>query len=195
MTMEKHDRDDRGHGPAPAPDLLRRSALAVAWSTPVIAAAVAAPGAAASTSVDGTFVGVQVLAPPDAVGRFDVVLFLNARARVGSPVVLRRQARFTITTDQDVARWSEWVVPDGPRASHIVVPPGTYPSTASYTINGVSTVVADAGVRSYVSYLQEDPPGRHRVRAAVERGPVYPGLYPSAVGRYGARFGEATVET
>jgi hypothetical protein len=156
--------------------ITRRAALAMACAAPVVAAAVGAPGAAASAPPPlevGPYVGLFL----DSLssGNFIVELRAAHTGVSGAPVELLSDARMDVTTEHDVGHWSEWLVVDGPRSAHLVVPAGSYPSRGMYTDrDGLLMQVAPLGPGKMYCALTPVPPGGFRVTATVTRGPVAP---------------------
>ncbi|QHC58468.1 hypothetical protein [Rathayibacter sp. VKM Ac-2760] len=176
-------RDEDRRGPA------RRTAVAAAWSVPVIAAALTAPAAAASAPGvpfsrgtplhldDGPFVGFVLRADPAAAGRFGLELRVSASVELGAPVVLAAEARVDLTTDHDVSAWADGIVADSPRTAHVLLPAGAYPTDGRISVDGkgqeyLSVVITG---KRLVSQLSALPRGRATVTASVTSGPVYTG--------------------
>ena len=163
----------------------RRSGLAVAWSAPVVAAAVSAPGAAASAapSTDGPFVGVIVneINPSIGMGDFQIQVNIGVTGPAGAPVLLPVDARVDVSTDQDVLNWGSAYVVDGPRAAHILIPSGSYPWRGGTTLADGSNFAVARPFPGFPDSTQllarfvRFPAGAHRVTATVTSGPTYAG--------------------
>lgn len=186
-----HARFDQGDGAERG--VTRRTAVAaVAWTTPVVSAAVAAPGAASSAPVpvdQGPYVGLILI--PRRAGEFRIDLRVARSGPAGSPVVLADEARVDIASEHDVETWAAGIVVDGPRAGHLLLPAGSYPSAGSYTgKDGVTLQVARIVGSGYSSFTSQ-PKGRFAVTATVTRGRVHPGADPKAQTALG--FGTQTL--
>lgn len=183
--FEERDGAERG--------VTRRTAVvAAAWTTPVVSAAVAAPGTAASAPVpvdQGPYVGLFLI--PWRAGEFRIDLRVARSGAAGAPVVLADEARVDIASEHDIESWSGGVVVDGPRAGHLLIPAGAYPSGGTYTgKDGVTLQVARIVGSGYTNFTRE-PRGRFSVTATVTRGRVHPGTDPKAQTALG--FGTQTV--
>ncbi|TCL83869.1 MULTISPECIES: hypothetical protein [unclassified Rathayibacter] len=190
MTNDPQRDDTTGLDGDRPPGIGRRSALAVAWTVPVIAGATAAPAASASTppKEDGTFLGVWLASLGGESPRaFRVEVYLNGTGTPGTPVVLPQDAVVRVDSpDHDVAVWPDGIVPEGPRAGMITIPAGVYPTVESYTVRTRSVVVtAPYPGPQTVCELVADPRGRFAVEAKVTRGPTYRGPDPYATGIHG----------
>ncbi|MCJ1687218.1 hypothetical protein [Rathayibacter sp. VKM Ac-2927] len=190
MTNDPQRDGTTGQDGARPPGIGRRSALAVAWTVPVIAGAAAAPAASASTppKEDGTFLGVWLVSDGLESSRaFRVEVYLDGTGTPGTPVVLPQDAVVRVTcSNHDVAVWADGIVPEGPRAGSITIPAGVYPTVGAYTIGDRSVVVtAPYPGPQTVCELAAEPRGRFAVEAKVTRGPTYRGPDPYAVGIYG----------
>ncbi|NQX18174.1 hypothetical protein [Rathayibacter sp. VKM Ac-2857] len=156
------------------PGVTRRAAIA--WAAPVVAAAVGAPGATASAPRRlevGPYVGLFL----DSLSSGNFILELRAAhsGPIGAPVELLSDARMDVTTEHDVAHWSEWLLVDGPHSAHLVVPAGSYRSGGMYTDrDGRVMQVASLGPGRMYCALTPLPSGSFRVTATVTRGPVAP---------------------
>ncbi|QHF24728.1 hypothetical protein GTU73_12360 [Rathayibacter sp. VKM Ac-2804] len=132
MTQDFHHDDDLRS--ARPPGIARRTAVAAAWSTPVIAAAVAAPGASASPAPVGvgTFVGVsfQGILPRG----FQTRVFVNGDRTAAGQIVLAEDVEVRITVEHDVESWGTGVVPEGPGIGRYLVPAGSFPANYSYAL-------------------------------------------------------------
>ncbi|QHF24410.1 hypothetical protein GTU73_10595 [Rathayibacter sp. VKM Ac-2804] len=172
---------------SPAPGLQRRTALAGAWTIPVIAAAVSAPGAAASAppSAEGPFVGVVLTRSAEAIDEFVVEVRVARTGPAGSPVVLPLEARIDITTDHDVDVWSGGIVADGPRAGRLVIPPGSYRNVGSIALEDTATLQLGSAASGLSSTFSPLPKGLVTVTATVTRGPVYTGTDGRGYGAIG----------
>ena len=188
--------DEQDASGSRTPGIARRSAVALAWSTPVIAAAAGAPGAAASPTpppqptVDVAFVGAWITAlDQESPRRFRVEARLNGYGAPGTPVLLAQDAVVRIDSwDQDVETWGPGIVPESARVGSITVRAGVYPTVASYAIDGQDVVVtAPLPSALAVCDLAADQAigGRKAVQAAVKRGPQYFGRDIYAPGVYG----------
>ncbi|MDY0912069.1 hypothetical protein [Rathayibacter festucae] len=177
--------------PSEPAGVARRTAVAVAWTTPVVAAAVAAPGASASPApvIASTFVGVKVTSY--IVGTFGVTAYINMIEAPGSTVQLEEETWVDIVTDQDVSQWDSGLIATGPRAARLVVPVGPYRVNRTYTVGSRSVSVSFN--QTYTSEFSAEPKGRFTVTATVTRGPVYRGPDPGAVQQFGATTATATV--
>ncbi|MCJ1704990.1 hypothetical protein [Rathayibacter sp. VKM Ac-2926] len=162
-----------------------------AWTTPVVAAAVAAPGASASPApvTASTFVGVKV--STYVVGTFGVTAYINMIGTTGSTVQLNEETWVDIATDQDVSHWDSGLMAIGPRAARLVVPVGPYRVDRTYLIGGQTASVSFN--ETYTSNLSAEPKGRFTVSATVTRGPVYLGPDPGAAQQFGASSSTASV--
>jgi hypothetical protein len=181
------ERDGAGRG------VTRRTAVvAAAWTTPVVSAAVAAPGAAASAPVpvdEGPYVGLFLI--PRRSGEFRVDLRVARSGAAGAPVLLADEARVDITSEHDFESWSSEIVVDGPSAGHLLIPAGAYPSAGTYTgKDGVTLQIARIVGSGYTRFTPE-PRGRFSVTATVTRGRVHPGSDPKAQTALG--FGTQTI--
>lgn len=172
--FEERDGTERG--------VTRRAAVvAAAWTTPVVATAVAAPGAAASAPVpvdEGPYVGLFLI--PLRTGEFRVDLRVARSGAAGAPVALADEARVDITTEHDMETWAAGIVVDGPRSAHFLLPAGLYPSAGTYTgKDGVTLQIARIAGSGYSRFTRL-PKGRFAVTATVTRGRVHPGSDPKA---------------
>ncbi|ROQ58566.1 hypothetical protein EDF36_2010 [Rathayibacter sp. PhB152] len=184
MPFDEHTGDQHDHDSAQRPGVARRSTLAAAWSTPVIAACAAAPGAAASVSpspvLPETFLGVRVidagLVTTDlgARRRFEISVFVNGDGITGTPIVLRQEGRVDFRTDHDFTLGSTQVVRVGPRGGYILIPAGSYAGSIPYSIGGVMKVAALVSGAPY-PFVYSDPPQRAHVEVMVTGGPAHPG--------------------
>ncbi|TDX79345.1 hypothetical protein EDF35_2582 [Rathayibacter sp. PhB151] len=163
----------------------------VAWTTPVVAAAVAAPGASASPApvIASTFVGVRVTSY--AAGTFGVTAYINATGTTGSSVQLEEETWVDVSTDHDVSRWDSGLIAMGPRAARLVVAVGPYPVNRTYQIGSQSVSVSFN--QTYTSFLTAEPKGSFLATATLTRGPVYLGPDPGAAQQFGATSATATV--
>ncbi|NQX05885.1 hypothetical protein HQQ82_14385 [Rathayibacter sp. VKM Ac-2856] len=164
----------------------RRDGLAVAWTAPVLAAAVSAPGAAASTvppEDPGPFVGLRIL-PRGAL--FSIEVSVGTIAESFTPVVLPVEARVDIVSEQDVEGWGQGVVVDSPRTGHILIPAGEYRSAVSVSLSGGRKFQVKQAVPTSTSSLSTSPTGTYRVTATVTRGPVYTGTEGDIIATLGA---------
>ncbi|ROS29805.1 hypothetical protein EDF22_1557 [Rathayibacter sp. PhB127] len=158
------------------PGVTRRAAIAMVCTAPVLAAAVGAPGPAATAPRPleaGPYVGLFL----DSLssGNFIVELRAACSGESGAPVELLSDARMDVTAEHDVEHWSEWLVVDRPRSAHLVVPAGSYRSRGTYTDrDGRVMQVAPLGPGRMYCALTPVPPGGFRVTATVTRGPVSP---------------------
>ncbi|NQX17588.1 hypothetical protein [Rathayibacter sp. VKM Ac-2857] len=184
MPFEEHAGDQHDPDSTQTPGVARRSTLAAAWSTPVIAACAAAPGAAASIApspvLPETFLGVRVI---DAglvatdLGprrRFEISVFVNGDGVSGTPIVLRQDGRVDFRTDQDVIIASRQVVRVSRRGGYILIPAGSYAGSIPYSIGGVAKVAALVSGEPY-PFVYSDPPQRAHVEVMVTGGPARPG--------------------
>ncbi|ROQ05346.1 hypothetical protein EDF54_1963 [Rathayibacter sp. PhB93] len=187
---ERRPHDDELRSPLP-PGVARRTAVTAAWTTPVVAAAVAAPGASASPApvVTSTFVGVSV--DTYAVGSFGVTAYINMTGITGSTVQLKEETWVDIVTDHDVSHWNSRFITIGPRAARLVVPVGPYIVDRTYRIGGQTVSVSF--YETFTSQLSAEPKGRFTVTATVTRGPVYLGPDPGAAQQFGATSATTTV--
>lgn len=191
MTARQHPED----GPRPPihpSGVARRAAVAAAWSAPVIAAAVAAPGASASPVAAGGFAGVSIGAGAGD-GRFVVLVLLTTTATTTTTtadLVFGEDVRVDVTAEHDVASWGEGVVADGPRAGHVSIPAGSHPITTTYETEGRLAAVAR---RAFFCRLTASPTGSFAVSAAVTRGPLYRGSDPIVTSVYGSPSFRGTV--
>jgi hypothetical protein len=201
MTFDEHPGDQEGSDSAPTAGVARRAALAAAWSTPVVAACAAAPGAAASvppSPVPALFLGVRAV--DDGLGttdvgarrRFALSVFVNGDGVVGTPVVLPEEARVDFATDHDFVILSRQVIRDSRRAGHIIIPAGSYPGSLPYLVGGVTKVAALTGGSPHLLFYN-DPPQRSLVTVTVVRGPVYSG--PPLPGMIGTQAAKAELTT
>lgn len=190
MTPDQQHPHEAGPVAARAPGLARRTAVAAAWSTPVIAAAVAAPGASASPVASERFTGVSVGSGVGG-GRFSVFVFLTMTATaITTDVVFKEDVRVDIIAEHDVASWGAGVVADGPRAAHLVIPAGSHPLTNEYETEGGLAAVF---LTSCACRFTASPTGGFTVSAAVTQGPLYRGSDPIVRGFYGSPSAKATV--
>ncbi|AZZ52100.1 hypothetical protein [Rathayibacter festucae] len=189
MTARQHPQDDP-RPPIHPSGVARRAAVAAAWSAPVIAAAVAAPGASASPVAAGAFAGVSIgVGAGD--GRFVVLVLLTTTATTtATDLVFGEDVRVDITAEHDVASWGEGVVVDGPRAGHVSIPAGSHPITSTYQTEGRLAAVAR---RAFFCRLTASPTGSFAVSAAVTRGPLYGGSDPIVKSVYGSPSFRGTV--
>lgn len=168
---------EKNHLPGSSPSgVTRRTTVALAWATPVIAAAVSAPGAAASAPRPlevGPYVGLFL--DPQPSGTFVLEIKAAQSGPPGSPVVLLGDARVDVTAEHDIAVWPEGLVVDGPRSGHFPIPAGSYESRGMYTDReGRLMQVAPVGSGPLFCTLAALPKGRFSVTATVTRGPVSP---------------------
>ncbi|ROS30266.1 hypothetical protein EDF22_2029 [Rathayibacter sp. PhB127] len=180
---ERHPHDDE-RGSSPPPGIARRTAVTAAWTTPVVAAAVAAPGASASPAPAGSGAFLGVTLQGYRPGVFVTAVFLNAPQTSLSPIVLERAAEIRITAGHDVAYWGSGIVAESPRAGRLLVPAGSYSVSAIYDIDGRRISVAYP-LGQLTSGLTSSPTGSFPVTVAVVSGPVYPGPDPSVTQGYG----------
>ncbi|QHC58469.1 hypothetical protein [Rathayibacter sp. VKM Ac-2760] len=184
MTLPQHDHDsDDDSFVARTAGIARRSALAAAWTAPVVAAAVAAPGASASPVPvgTGTFVGVAV--HREDVRGFNTKVYVNGERTPAGTVVLEVEAEIVITTEHDVDSWGSGIVAVGPRTGRLVLPVGSYPANFSYPLDGRAVWVSLPD-RPRVTLLSASPRGAFSATATV-LAPVYPGPDPAATRGYG----------
>ncbi|AZZ51626.1 hypothetical protein C1I64_05915 [Rathayibacter festucae DSM 15932] len=171
----------------------RAAVVAAAWTTPVVSAAVAAPGAAASAPApvhQGPYVGLFLTAGPRA-GEFEVEVRVAGSGPDGAPVTLLTDASVDITTNHDVETWWPGFVVDGPRAATIPIPAGTYTHVGEYV--GKDGVLLNISIVRYPSgsRLSRTPAGEFSITATVTVGRVYPGA--DAVARRYIGFPTQTV--
>ncbi|MCJ1687217.1 hypothetical protein [Rathayibacter sp. VKM Ac-2927] len=190
MTPDQHHSPSDDRPTSIPPGVARRTAIAAAWTTPVIAAAVAAPGASASPVGAGIFAGVSISSSLGE-GRFFVLVLLNTTATTTTTdVVFGEDVRVDIAAEHDVASWGEGVVADGPRSGHLVIPAGSHPVTNSYETEGR---LAAEFTRVCFCELTASPKGSFTVSATVTRGPLYQGSDPAVKAQYGSSSAVGTV--
>ncbi|TDX79341.1 hypothetical protein EDF35_2578 [Rathayibacter sp. PhB151] len=178
MTAQNHT---QGPGPATTTaGVRRRSLIEVAWTTPVVAAAVAAPGAAASTPspvADARVVLGLV------VGSFNprevaVNLYVTRFQTTGpgnppllSDVELLEEGQVEITLEHDTVAWPDFARLVRPGTHRIVIPAGRYANYTGYQRDGHDVSVALA--RSpFTVLLTDSPTGTFPVSGTVTSGPI-----------------------
>ncbi|ROS30268.1 hypothetical protein EDF22_2031 [Rathayibacter sp. PhB127] len=165
-----------------------------AWTTPVVAAAVAAPGASASPAplVIGTYLGVTVRRD-SRPGIFITQVLLNAPQTSASTIGLERAAEIRITAGHDVAEWGPGIVAEGPRTGRLLVPAGPYSIINTFLVLGRPVSLANP-LGQQISILTASPAGSFPVTVAVASGPVFPGPDPSVTGGRGLPSSTAVIE-
>lgn len=176
----------------------RRAGLAAAWSSPVIAAAVSAPGAAASgvSPSDPPYIGVFLAAVPDVPGSFRILARIGGpAAEFGTPLLLSVPSRIDFVAEHDVSFWGEGIVVDGPRSAHLEIPAGTYRTSVATDLRDGSTfVVGDLIAQpAALGTFTPDPSGTYAVTGSVTRGPVYSGDEQSVFAALGRTTSSALV--
>ncbi|MCJ1700622.1 hypothetical protein MT356_12920 [Rathayibacter festucae] len=167
---QQHPQGDERHSSHPS-GVVRRTAVAAAWTIPVIATAVAAPAAAASVRPgDDVFLGV-FLGDVDQ-NRFNVSAFVNGIVPDGAPIVLGEVGRVDIESEHDVV-WDPDLVSDGPRHASFLIPAGPYPGDQTYRWRGREVTLAELPLRR--NTLSPTPTGTFGVTATLTLGPSRPG--------------------
>ncbi|MCJ1700618.1 hypothetical protein MT356_12900 [Rathayibacter festucae] len=194
---------NRTQGPGPATTTAvvgRRSLIQVAWTTPVVAAAVAAPGAAASTPspvadervVLGLLVGSYN--PREVVVNLYVTRFQTSgpgNPPLLSDVVLLEDGEVEITLEHDTVAWPDYARLAWPGTHRIAVPGGRYANYTGYQRDGHDVSVAL--VQSpFTVRLTDSPTGTFPVSGKVARGPIDTGS-AALLGIYGRSSATATV--
>ena len=173
--------DTRELGPeAAAPGLARRSLMEVAWTAPVVAAAVAAPGAAASIpsppSDARTVIGVQIGSYNPL--EFNLLTWVTRFETAGpgslppnSDVFLAEEGQVDVVSEGDIVAWPDSAILTTSRTARIIIPAGVHPGYNSYVREGHQVNIA-LGLKPLTMRLAERPTEPVRMRVEVTRGPV-----------------------
>ncbi|NQX17082.1 hypothetical protein [Rathayibacter sp. VKM Ac-2857] len=176
----------------------RRAGLTAAWSAPVVAAALSAPGASASTVTPSGAPWLGVFLGPDRAvpAAFTLVVRLGGpAAEFGTPLTLPVDSRVDIVSEHDVAAWGDGIVPDGPRNAHVPIAAGVYRTNVATNLLDGSTFVVGDLIRQPAtpSVFTPLPSGTFTVTATVTQGPVYPGAEEAVFGALGRTSSSAPI--